>query len=102
MCSICHGKMHLLENMGKLLYTAVVDTAQVLDIMIFLLNKSIQNDSYYRRDGSSLVVDVTTKKESMRFLRPYIEIIFLAEWSYFIYINDFYYHLKVERAPLMS
>lgn len=47
MCSICRGKMHLSENMGKLLYTAVVDTAQVLDIMIFLLNKSTQNDSYY-------------------------------------------------------
>lgn len=46
MCSICRGKMHLSENMGKL-YTAVVDTAQVLDIMIFLLNKSTQNDSYY-------------------------------------------------------
>lgn len=77
--------------MGKLLYTAVVDSAQLLEIMKFLLNKSIQKDRYYRRDGSSAVVDVTTK-ESMEFLRLHIEIIFLTEWSHFAYINDFYSH----------
>lgn len=86
--------MHLLENIRKLLYTAVVDSAQVLEIMKFLLNKSIQKDRYYRRDGSSAVVDVTTK-ESMEFLR--LHIIFLTEWSHFAYINTLI--LKLREHP---
>lgn len=78
----------------------MVDSAQVLEIMRFLF-KQEYSKRYSKRDGSSAVADVTTK-ESMEFHRPRIEIIFLVEWSYFAYINNFYSHLEVESAPFIS